>query len=153
MEDRKPYAIQCVPKTKIDEASTDTSYTTFPYREAVGSVLYLSTYTRPDISFTIGMLGRAMAAPSAQDVVAVKRLMRYLSGTRDYDLLLAVPKIRHSFHTRTPTGATTSTSNRHLARCFLSAIILSTGRAISRAASLCPSRRQSMWLIRVVPKM
>jgi hypothetical protein len=34
------------------------------------------------------MLGRAMAAPSAQDVVAVKRLMRCLSGTRYYRLVL-----------------------------------------------------------------
>jgi hypothetical protein len=35
------------------------------------------------------MLGHAMAAPSAQDVVGVKRLMRYLSGTRDYGLVLS----------------------------------------------------------------
>jgi hypothetical protein len=34
------------------------------------------------------MLGRAMAATCAQDVVAVKRLMRYLSGTLDYGLVL-----------------------------------------------------------------
>jgi hypothetical protein len=34
------------------------------------------------------MMGRAMAAPSAQDVVAVKRRMRHLSGTRDYGLVL-----------------------------------------------------------------
>jgi hypothetical protein len=64
------------------------SYTTLSYREAVGSLLYLSTHTRPYILFTVGMLGRAKAAPSAQDVVAVKRLMRYLSGTRDYGLVL-----------------------------------------------------------------
>jgi hypothetical protein len=35
------------------------------------------------------MLGRAMAAPNAQDFIAVKRLMRYLSGTRDYDIVLS----------------------------------------------------------------
>jgi hypothetical protein len=35
------------------------------------------------------MLGRAMAAPNAKDGVAVKRLMRYLSGTRDYGLVLS----------------------------------------------------------------
>jgi Reverse transcriptase (RNA-dependent DNA polymerase) len=72
MADCKPCAIPCVPKTMIDEESTDMSYTTIPYREAVGSLLYLSNHTRSDISFTVGMLGRAMAAPSAQDVVAVK---------------------------------------------------------------------------------
>jgi Reverse transcriptase (RNA-dependent DNA polymerase) len=89
MEDCKPCATPCVPKKTIDEASTDMSYTTFPSREAVGSLLYLATHTRPDISFTAGMLGRAMAAPSAQAVVAVKRLMRYLSGTRGYGLVLS----------------------------------------------------------------
>jgi hypothetical protein len=65
------------------------SYTSFSFREAVGSLLYLATHTHPDISFTVGMLGRAMAAPSAQNVVAVKQLMRNLSGTRDYGLVLS----------------------------------------------------------------
>jgi hypothetical protein len=88
MEDCKPCATPCMPKKSIDEASTDMSYTTFPFREAVGSLLHLATQTRPDISFTVGVLGRAMAAPIAQDVFAVKRLMRYLSGTRDYSLVL-----------------------------------------------------------------
>jgi hypothetical protein len=77
-----------MPKKMIDAASTDMSYTTFPFREAVGSLLHLATHTRPDISITVGMLGRDMAAPSSQDVVTVKRLMRYLSGTRDYGLVL-----------------------------------------------------------------
>jgi hypothetical protein len=65
------------------------SYTKFPFREAVGSPLNLATHTLPDISLTVGILGRAMAAPIAQDVVAVQRLMRYFSGTRDYGLVLS----------------------------------------------------------------
>jgi Reverse transcriptase (RNA-dependent DNA polymerase) len=72
MEDCKPCATPCMPKNTIDEASTDMSYTTFPFREVAGSLLYLATCTRPDIPFTVGIMGRAMAAPSAQDVVAVK---------------------------------------------------------------------------------
>jgi hypothetical protein len=52
------------------------------------SLLYLSNHTRPDILFAVGMLGRAIAAPSAQDVVSVKRLMRYLAVTRDYGLVI-----------------------------------------------------------------
>jgi hypothetical protein len=84
----KPCATPCVTKKTIDEASTDMSYKTFQYREAVGSLLYLSTHTRPDFAFTVGMLGRGMAAPSAQDVVAVKLIIRYVSGTRDYGIVL-----------------------------------------------------------------
>jgi hypothetical protein len=108
-----------MPKKTVDVASTDMSYTTFSFREAVGSLLHLATHTRPDISFTVGMLGRAMAAQSAQDVVAVKRLMRYLSGTRVMVLCLLELESRHSLHTRTPTGVTKSTANRHLARCII----------------------------------
>jgi hypothetical protein len=88
MEDCKSCETPCMPTKTSDEASTDMSYT-FSFREAVGSLLYLATHTRPDISFTVGMLDRAMAAQSAQDVVAVKRLMRYLSGTRYYGLVLS----------------------------------------------------------------
>jgi hypothetical protein len=84
-----------MPKKTIDEASTDMSYKTFPFREAVVSLLYLATRNRHGISFMVGMLGRVMAAPSAQDVVAVKRQMRYISGTRDYGLVLSGPESRH----------------------------------------------------------
>jgi hypothetical protein len=72
----------------MDAQNADTIDATFPFREALGSLLYLSTHTRPDISFAVGMLGRAMAAPSVQDVVAVKRRFRYLSGTRGHGLVL-----------------------------------------------------------------
>jgi hypothetical protein len=89
MEDCKPCATPCEPKKTIDEASTDMSYPTFPFREGVGSLLYLATHTLPHISFTVGMLGRVLAAPCAQDVVSVKRIMRYLSVTRDYGLVLS----------------------------------------------------------------
>jgi hypothetical protein len=88
MDECKPCAVPCVPKKMMDAQNANTIDATFPFREAVGSLLYLSTHTRPDISFEVGMLGRAMAAPSAQDVVAVKRLFRYLSGTRGYGLVI-----------------------------------------------------------------
>jgi hypothetical protein len=88
MDKCKPCATLCVPKKMIDAQNSDTIDATFPFREVVESLLYLSAHTRPDISFAVAMLGRAMAAPSAHDVVAVKRLLRYLSGTRGYGLVL-----------------------------------------------------------------
>jgi hypothetical protein len=149
----KPCATPCAPKKAIDGAIIDMNYASFPYCEAVGILLYLSTHTRSDISSTVGMLGVAMAAPSAQDAVAVKRLMHYLPGARYSGLELGGPEIGNSLHTQTSTGVTTSTANRLLARCTLSAMVLSTGRARRMAGSLWPPRRKYMWLLRVVPRM
>lgn len=55
----------------------------FPYREAVGSLLYLSTKTRPDISFAVNYESRRLQNPTDRDVNYVKRTMRYLRKHND----------------------------------------------------------------------
>jgi transposase InsO family protein len=52
-----------------------------PYREAVGSLLYLATGTRPDIAYAVNTVSQAVCAPSQKDWQAVKRIFRYLKGT------------------------------------------------------------------------
>lgn len=53
----------------------------FPYREAVGSLLYLSTRSRPDIAYAVGIASRNMENPKKKHVLALKRILKYLSGT------------------------------------------------------------------------
>lgn len=80
MEDCKHVTTPC----KKDEDSQDTiekQENKFPYREAVGSLLYLSTKTRPDLAYAVGMASRNMENPDRKDIVAVKRVLRYLAGT------------------------------------------------------------------------
>jgi hypothetical protein len=60
-----------------------------PYREAVGQVLYLSTRTRPDIAATVGVLSRHVSNPRPVHWAAMKRLLRYLKGTKEYELVLS----------------------------------------------------------------
>ncbi|KAE9310895.1 hypothetical protein PR003_g20157 [Phytophthora rubi] len=60
------------------------SETSFPYREAIGMLMYLTTSTRPDLAFTLGQLSRFVGKPSAKQVGAVKRVLRYLAGTLDH---------------------------------------------------------------------
>lgn len=44
--------------------------------------------TRPDIAFAVNKFFQFMHAPSERHWCAVKRLLRYLNGTRDYGICL-----------------------------------------------------------------
>ncbi len=52
-------------------------------RRTLGQLMYLSNTTRPDITFTVGRLASALKEPIVGDRVRVKKLLKYLSGTRD----------------------------------------------------------------------
>jgi Reverse transcriptase (RNA-dependent DNA polymerase) len=57
-----------------------------PYLQAVGALMYLAVATRPDISYTVGVLARFSKNPGPLHWKAVKHLFRYLKGTLDYKL-------------------------------------------------------------------
>jgi transposase InsO family protein len=61
----------------------------YPYRELVGSLLYLAVCTRPDIAQAVGALTRFMSAPSLSHWLAAKGVLRYLAGTPDYGILFS----------------------------------------------------------------
>jgi hypothetical protein len=51
------------------------------YQSLIGSLLYLSTATRPDIAYIVGVLSRFTSAPAETHMTAAKRVLRYLKGT------------------------------------------------------------------------
>ena len=53
---------------------------------AVGSLMYAMMCTRPDICFAVGLVSRYQSNPGIAHWKAVKRILRYLSGTADYGL-------------------------------------------------------------------
>ncbi|XP_020689369.1 uncharacterized protein LOC110104554 [Dendrobium catenatum] len=55
------------------------------YRRITGSLQYL-TLTRPDIAFSINQLSQHMHNLLPQHVYLLKRLLRYIKGTIDYDI-------------------------------------------------------------------
>ena len=57
------------------------------YKSAVGSLLYLSTRTRPDIAYGVGLVARFASDPCKEHWVAVKIIFRYLKGTTNLGLL------------------------------------------------------------------
>ncbi|KAL1351196.1 hypothetical protein AAHE18_06G079400 [Arachis hypogaea] len=57
-----------------------------PYASALGSLMYAQVYTRPDISFIVGVLDRYLSNRGMDHWIIVKRIMRYLKRTKDYML-------------------------------------------------------------------
>jgi hypothetical protein len=56
------------------------------YSQIIGSLMYLASMTRPDISFAVSKLSRFMSNPSIDHWHALERVMRYLCGTMTYTI-------------------------------------------------------------------
>jgi hypothetical protein len=58
-----------------------------PYREAVGSLMYAVMGTRPDIAFATSTVAQFLENPGWAHWEAVKKIFRYLKGTRGLSLV------------------------------------------------------------------
>ena len=56
-------------------------------RGIVGSVMYASVSTRPDITHAVNMVARFMAKPGHHHLIAAKCILRYLQGTQHLGLV------------------------------------------------------------------
>jgi hypothetical protein len=55
-----------------------------PYSSVVGSIMYAMVCTQPDITHVVGELRRYMLTPGKEQWTTVKRVFRYLWGTKYY---------------------------------------------------------------------
>lgn len=58
-----------------------------PYRQAIGSLIYLVSYTRRDLAFTIRRQSQYLEKSRKHHWLAVKRALRYLWSTRDHGIV------------------------------------------------------------------
>ena len=74
---------------KLDKAEIDSEHCIngLSFRSVIGSCLYISMVTRPDISFAVSHLARHAVTPGAAHVTALKRVVQYLKGTRTKGLV------------------------------------------------------------------
>ena len=88
LTDCKPQSTPLPPKICSDSKEALTKFDDVSlYQSMIGSLIYLSNSTRPDISYSVSVLASKMASPSVQDYILVKRVLRYLKGTKDLDLV------------------------------------------------------------------
>ncbi|KAK8946931.1 hypothetical protein KSP39_PZI007096 [Platanthera zijinensis] len=67
-------------------SNEETSINQVKYSKIIGSLMYATSCTRPDIAFSVSMLSRFTSNPGKEHWEALDRLLRYLSGTKDHAL-------------------------------------------------------------------
>jgi hypothetical protein len=65
-----------------------------PYCQAVGSLIWAAIATRPDITFAVLLLSQFMENPSEAHWEVIKRVLKYLKGTKNNKLIIG--KIKNS---------------------------------------------------------
>lgn len=87
MSDCKTSPIPMEPKLKLTCASATTHQSSYPYREVIGSLMYLMTSTRPDISFAVGKLAKYLNCHGPEHHSAAQQVLRNLKATPNIGLV------------------------------------------------------------------
>lgn len=86
MENSNPSCTPMDVNVKLVKNEDDKLVTDKPYRELIGSLMYLMLATRPDLCFTIGYLSRFQDKPTELHWSCLQRVVRYLKHTNNYAL-------------------------------------------------------------------
>jgi hypothetical protein len=87
MTDCKPESTPAVPNSKLEKPEVqDAEATEFPYREAVGELLWFARTGRPDILYAVNQLTKFSHKWGSTHVTAVKRVLRYIKGSLEIRL-------------------------------------------------------------------
>jgi hypothetical protein len=70
----------------IDEGEINSTLISHGYATLIGSLMYLALGTRPDIAYAVNKLAQFTSQPKPKHWTALKRIFRYLKGTRNHGL-------------------------------------------------------------------
>ncbi len=87
MENCRPVSTPADSNQNLLPNTDATSFEPDRYSSAIGSLLYIASTFRPDISYAVSVLSQFTSNPSEDHWRGVKRVLRYLSGTRNYGML------------------------------------------------------------------
>lgn len=71
----------------VESSESEPDFDQKLYQQANGSLAYLATRTRPDISMAWSVVSRRNAKPKQSDWIRLKRILRYLAGTKSMGLI------------------------------------------------------------------
>ena len=86
MEECKPALTPMETKLMLNPRTEHEDIADVPYRQIIGCLMYVMLCTRPDISYSIGVLSKFLEQPTKMHWTSAKRILRYLKGTKDYKL-------------------------------------------------------------------
>ena len=58
------------------------------YSQIIGSLLHLTNFSRPDIAYAVGRLGKYTHNPDHSHWTALERVFKYLKGTINYEFII-----------------------------------------------------------------
>ena len=85
MEDCKPVITPMQTNCKLSKDDDSKSTDQRQYRSMIGSLLYV-TASRPNVMKIVGQVAWFQEAPKGSHVLAVKKISRYLKGTKEFGL-------------------------------------------------------------------
>ncbi|GJU49499.1 retrovirus-related pol polyprotein from transposon TNT 1-94 [Tanacetum coccineum] len=88
----KPVTSPLVYKCKLSKDDGKKFANPNRFRSIVGSLLYL-TISRPDLAFAASFLSRFMGEPSSSHLGAAKRVLRYVKGSLDLEIMFERNKV------------------------------------------------------------
>ena len=84
----KPVSTPADLSSNLEKAADDSDlFDVEKYQSAVGGLLYLSSRTRPDITYAVCNVAKYCSKPTNKHWTAVKRIFRYLKGTVNLGIL------------------------------------------------------------------
>ncbi|KAM0736959.1 Retrovirus-related Pol polyprotein from transposon TNT 1-94 [Formica fusca] len=87
MLDAKPVSVPADPNAVLCPAEDEDECDNVPYREAVGSLMFLAVVSRPDIAFAVNSVSKYLNKHSQAHWMAVKRIFAYVVGTKGRGIL------------------------------------------------------------------
>ena len=85
MDDSRPIGTPMSTGHKLSKDDYSKAVDQTTYRSMIRKLQYL-VRAKPDIALVVGMMARFSANPKDNYMMAIKRIMRYLKGTKDYGL-------------------------------------------------------------------